>query len=1007
MSEKGNNLSLSRENYKSIFKLLPHTSYIWQKLEDDLILIEYNRAAEKFTEGKIKSLIGIKASELYKERPIVLEDLKRCVRNQTVVSREIVHKSVTTGKERNLIRFYKFIEPDLVLVHSEDITKQRLAEASLKKEEKEKSMILEAVSDHIIYYNTDQDIIWANQAAIDSVNLSYKEVVSKKCYEIWQNRNEPCEFCPVLRALKTGKTQTSEARTPDGRVWFVSGFPVWDDDGNIIGMVEITRDITAQKYVEENLRRERDILGRLTDTSPVGITLVNKDGKIIFANVQAEKILGLTKNEITQLRYNAPSWKITDYDGNPFPDEKLPFQKVKSTRESVFDVRHAIEWPNGKKCYLSINASPIFDENKNLEGMVATIEDITEKWVIEQNLKESEESFRTITEQSLMGICIIQDFEIKYINQQMADIYGYSLEEVYSWQAKDFFKVLVNESREYIIEQIKKKQQSAKDVETRYISKAIRKDGSLIWVENYSKSIIYQGKSADLLTQIDITDKMKAEQRLIESEGKYRDMAELLPDVIFEADLEMNLKYVNPAGFAMFGYSLQEMENGINLKQLLTTDSLKKAIKRVKDISLGISTSPNEYELVKKDGSKFYGRVHSRSVIKDDRIVGFRGTVTDITDIKLAEQKLKESEEKYRILIEKSLQGICILQDVRIIFANEALSEILGYSINELLSFSNEEIINLIHPDDRKLVFNRHMARLEGKSVPARYEFRVLRKDGVVRIVEMYASRINLNNKTAVQEVFIDITERKKIEEKLKKSEEKYREAYNRINLYKDLFTHDINNIFQNILSSNELAMLYSNIPEKLQDYVEVANLIKEQVSRGSKLVSNVQKLSELEDVDKPLYTLEVYSVLNNVINSIKKSFLHKKIEINIYSSENQYLVKANELFFDVFDNILMNAVKHNKNLTIEIQIKISQNLIDDINYVRIEFSDNGVGIPDIMKDVIFQRDVKKEKASGIGLGLLLVKRIVESYKGSVKVEDRVLGDCSKGSNFIVLIPGS
>jgi signal transduction histidine kinase len=242
-------------------------------------------------------------------------------------------------------------------------------------------------------------------------------------------------------------------------------------------------------------------------------------------------------------------------------------------------------------------------------------------------------------------------------------------------------------------------------------------------------------------------------------------------------------------------------------------------------------------------------------------------------------------------------------------------------------------------------------------------------------------------------------------EQLLKKSEEKYREAYNRINLYKDLFTHDINNIFQNILSSNELAMLYSNNPEKLQDYVEVANLIKEQVSRGSKLVSNVQKLSELEDFEKPLYTLEVYSVLNTVINSTKKNFLHKKIDISVYSSENQYLIKANELLFDVFDNILINAVKHNRNPTIEIQIKISQNLVNDVNYVKIEFIDNGIGIPDIMKDVIFQRDLKKEKAGGIGLGLLLIKRILESYKGNVKVEDRVLGDYSKGSNFIVLIP--
>jgi signal transduction histidine kinase len=242
-------------------------------------------------------------------------------------------------------------------------------------------------------------------------------------------------------------------------------------------------------------------------------------------------------------------------------------------------------------------------------------------------------------------------------------------------------------------------------------------------------------------------------------------------------------------------------------------------------------------------------------------------------------------------------------------------------------------------------------------------------------------------------------------EQLLKKSEERYREAYNRINLYKDLFTHDISNIFQNILSSNELGMLYSNNPEKLQEYVEVANLIKEQVSRGAKLVSNVQKLSELEEFKKPLYSIEVSSVLNNVISSIKKSFLHKQININFQSFESQYLIKANEMIFDVFENILINAVKHNRNPTIEIEIKSSKYQKNNTNYVKIEIIDNGIGIPDVMKDIIFQRDVKKEKAAGIGLGLLLIKRILESYDGTVRVEDKIPGDYSKGSNFIVLIP--
>ena len=106
--------------------------------------------------------------------------------------------------------------------------------------------------------------------------------------------------------------------------------------------------------------------------------------------------------------------------------------------------------------------------------------------------------------------------------------------------------------------------------------------------------------------------------------------------------------------------------------------------------------------------------------------------------------------------------------------------------------------------------------------------------------------------------------------------------------------------------------MLYSNIPEKLQDFVEVANLIKEQISRGSKLISNIEKLSELEEFEKPLYSIDINSVLSDIIDSIKKDYFYKKIYINFHSLEKSFQVKANELILDVFENMLINAIKPN-----------------------------------------------------------------------------------------------
>ena len=117
-------------------------------------------------------------------------------------------------------------------------------------------------------------------------------------------------------------------------------------------------------------------------------------------------------------------------------------------------------------------------------------------------------------------------------------------------------------------------------------------------------------------------------------------------------------------------------------------------------------------------------------------------------------------------------------------------------------------------------------------------------------------------------------------------------------------------------------------------------------------------------------------------------------------------LIQANELLLDVFENILINATRYNENPIIEIIIKISKIKIDDARFLKIEFIDNGIGVTDAKKKIIFRNGFKKEKQSkGMGLGLSLVKKIIDSYKGQIWVEDKSKGDFTKGSNFIILIP--
>ncbi len=246
-----------------------------------------------------------------------------------------------------------------------------------------------------------------------------------------------------------------------------------------------------------------------------------------------------------------------------------------------------------------------------------------------------------------------------------------------------------------------------------------------------------------------------------------------------------------------------------------------------------------------------------------------------------------------------------------------------------------------------------------------------------------------------------DLVEERTI--KLKKSEKKYHEAYNRVELYKDLFAHDINNILQGVMSGMQTCEIELYNPDGVKDNIKV---IKNEVIRGKNLVSSIRKLSQLEESEIPLNRIEIYSILIYSIDLINKIYQDKEVKININSISKEIYIQSNELIRDVFENILINALKHNKSLIPEINIRISKEQKKGIKHLKIEFQDNGIGIKDTRKEKIFQRSYGKNKyIHGMGLGLSLVKKIIDKYKGEIWVEDRVTGDYSKGTNFIVLIP--
>ncbi|MFX1379486.1 MAG: ATP-binding protein [Promethearchaeota archaeon] len=367
-------------------------------------------------------------------------------------------------------------------------------------------------------------------------------------------------------------------------------------------------------------------------------------------------------------------------------------------------------------------------------------------------------------------------------------------------------------------------------------------------------------------------------------------------------------------------------------------------------------------------------------------------------------EKSKESELIYSNLLETIDVGFYqVTLDGQMLNHNRAHNTILGYDpLRSLKSFDVRRFWQ--NPEDR----DKYIEYLLNFGFTKNYICHALKKDGTKIVVELnsYLIRDEEGNPIRIDGTFIDITEKYNLQRKLEESEKKYREAYNRAHFYRDLFAHDINNILHIIGSSIELIAYHQDDSKNSKILEEIRNIINKQVDRGAKLVSNVHTLSKLEEEEIHAHPTEICELMEKAIDFVKKSYNSRNIQIKIDCPEDHVIINANEQIQDVFENILHNSVKYNDNSDIIITIKISKTKIDGNVYNRIEFIDNGIGVSDDRKRTIFKQGNREFKGTkGMGLGLSLVKKILKTFKGRIWVEDKIKGDFSQGSKFIVLLP--
>ncbi|WP_424357619.1 PAS domain-containing sensor histidine kinase [Methanocella sp. MCL-LM] len=351
--------------------------------------------------------------------------------------------------------------------------------------------------------------------------------------------------------------------------------------------------------------------------------------------------------------------------------------------------------------------------------------------------------------------------------------------------------------------------------------------------------------------------------------------------------------------------------------------------------------------------------------------------------------------DTYHLVVDLAEEGIWILdRNDQFVFANKKLRSMLGYSGEELLCCS---VYNIVAEQDREIVKKALERRHLG--VKETYRARLKRKDSGLIWVAVAASPIldREGNYTGTVTVALDVSQEKENEEALKKEKAQS-------DMYLDLMAHDINNLNQVAIGFLEVAI--SELPEQMPDKDQILGRLNKSLGslyRCTDLINNVKTLRRLKTEQRRLEDVDLGEIIAEAIRDYPQD-PGKRTSVN-YARPQGCIVRANPLLKEVFTNLIGNSVKHSRG-PVTVWISVDSAWEHGRKYYEAAVADDGPGIPDDQKKELFQRFKSEyQKTSGHGMGLYLVRTIVEDFGGMVRVQDRVSGDYSHGVKFVVLLP--
>ena len=669
------------------------------------------------------------------------------------------------------------------------------------------------ISDAVICTDADFNITGWNRAAEEMYGWRAEEVTGKDLREVTGLEYANDERKDVLDSLYRNNNWRGEViqRKKDGKRirGLASVALVRDAEGEAIGAIVVNRDITQNKRLEESLKKSEKRYRDMLENAPIGMFNTNLKGEILCVNRALARILGFDSPE-DMIHEGVLAWYKD-------PEKRKIMLAILKREGKVTDFDVELVSKNGEEKNVLLSAALDGDE------ISGTITDTAErKWAKKKinHLNLVLQAIRSVNQlitrernrdKLLKGVCDNLIATRGYHNAWIAllDEDGQLVTAAESGLGKDFEPMLKRLKRGELsscgrsamkksgIEVIDDPFRTCKDCP---LSKAYKGRGAMsIRLEHRGKfyglmsvstprdlvtdkeeQVLFEevvGDIASALHTLEIEEERKLlEEELRHSEEKYREMVNQAPDGMTTIDIKGNVTACNRAFLESTGFTKEEIV-GHHFSKLptLRTRDIPKYLKVFAALMRGKIPRPLEVTWVDRNGTEHETEVRISPMRKDGKVHAFQTIARDVTDRKRMSRALRESEEKYRLLVENANEGIVVVQDGLLKFSNPRAAEVTGYTMKELASKPFKE---LIHPEDREMVLARHKRRIKRKDVPDLYTFRVVGKRGNVIWVEINAVVFRWEGKPATLNLLNDVTARKRAEMKAE------REALNLQYLY-------------------------------------------------------------------------------------------------------------------------------------------------------------------------------------------------------------------------------